>query len=156
MSGYFFDNQQRCNYTRHNAQAAAIHARTPDQANRGSGVFTGLRVTTGPGLSLNISTGNAIVNAAHKSKNRTGISGVNNSFNFVVLTGAGTITRVTGPSTFPSFFTLLALAQASGGSFRPLLDLRTRIGDYYFLSPGRATAWRLSVATDGVLRTDSL
>jgi hypothetical protein len=157
MADFFkFDANQRCHYARDNVQAGEVASRIPHFLNRTSGVFTGLRVTTGPGLSLNISTGKALVNNALKAKNRSTLSAVNANFNFVILTGAGTITRVTGVSNFPSFYAVLGVAQASGGSIAGLRDLRSRIGDYVILSPGGTTAWRLAVVTGGVLTTISI
>jgi hypothetical protein len=156
MNVHTFDQNQRCSYQRHNQQAGELDARLPAFTNRGSGVLTGLRVTTGPGLSLNVSTGNAIVNGVHKSKNRSTLSALNTNFNCVILTGAGTITKVTGVSNFPASFAILGVAQASGGTIVRLRDLRSRIGDVYLLSPGRATAWRLGVVTGGVLSITSV
>lgn len=157
MPIYALDANQRCSYKRDNEQHGEVAVRIPDFTNRGSGVLTGLRVTTGPGLSLNVAVGRAIVNHTFQSKTSTSaVSGVNTNFNFVVITGAGTISNVTGVSNFPASFTPLAMAHASGGSFKALRDLRVRIGSVYLLSPGLATAWVLTVATGGVLVTTSL
>jgi hypothetical protein len=158
MNVHTYDSNDRCYYQRHNQQSGEISERIPQFSNRSSGVFTGLRVTTGPGLSLNIAAGQAIVNGAFHSKSLSTLSAVNTNFNFVVLTGVGTISRVTGVSNFPGsgFFAVLAACQASGSSIIALRDLRTRIGDPYLLSPGRATAWRISVDSNGNLLTTSL
>lgn len=154
-SVHFFDANQRCNYQRHNEQAAELDSRHPGFTNRSSGVFTGCAVTTGPGLSLNIAAGKVLVNRALRSISAGGISASNNLFNFIYVSSAGTVSKAT-MSTLPSTFAILAVAQASGGSIRALRDLRVRIGEYILLSPGGTTAWRLAVVTGGVLTTISI
>ena len=155
MAVHFFDNQQRCNFSRHNQQAREIDTHAPAFANRTSGVFTGCAVTTGPGLSINVAAGKVLVNRTLRSVSAGAISGTNTAFSFVYISSTGTVGKAT-MSTLPSTFAVLAVAQASGGSIRALRDLRVRIGEYILLSPGGATAWRLSVLTGGVLSVDSL
>jgi hypothetical protein len=152
---HLFDSSQRCNFTRHNEQAAELEVQNPAFSNRTSGVFTGLAVTTGPGLSINVAAGKALVNRSLKSVSAGGISASNSLFNFIYISSTGTIGKAT-MSTLPSTFAVLAVAQASGGSIRALRDLRVRIGEYILLSPGGSTAWRLAVLTGGVLTTISL
>jgi hypothetical protein len=152
---HFFDSSQRCNYQRHNEQAAELDAHIPAFANRSSGVFTGCAVTTGPGLSINVAAGKALVNRALKSVSAGGISATNTAFSFIYISSTGTIGKAT-MSTLPSTFAVLAVAQASGGSIRALRDLRVRIGEYVLLSPGGSTAWRLAVITGGALSLVSL
>ena len=156
MSFFQFVSGDRCFFSRHNEQSAEIDVRLPLLSNRSSGVFTGLAVTSGPGLSLNIAIGNALINGVLRNKTTTSaLSAVNTNFNFVYISGAGTITRVTGLSNFPSTYAILAVAQASGGTFKGLRDLRTRIGDYWLKSPGNVTAWRITIDSDGILGTST-
>jgi len=151
-----FNNNDFCNYKTHNQQGSELDARLPSFLNRSSGIFTGLRVTTGPGMSLNISTGKALVNGALVSKNRSTLSALNTNFNFILVTSVGTVSRVTGVSNFPSsgFFAVLGIAHASGGAFIALRDLRNRIGDPWLLAPGQATAFQVKSGSDGVFAYD--
>ena len=155
MAVHRFDANQRCNFQRHNQQAVEVDTHVPAFTNRSSGVFTGLAVTTGPGLSLNIAAGRALVNRSLKSPNTAEISATNNVFNFIYVSSTGTIGKAT-MSTLPSTFAVLAVAQASGGTIRALRDLRVRIGEYIMLSPGGSTAWRLFIDSGGMLIATSI
>ena len=152
---YLFDSNQRCNFTRHGQMSTEVDTHVPKFANRTSGVFTGVAVTTGPGLSINVAAGKVLVNRSLKSVSAGGISALNTNFNFIYISSTGTVGRAT-MSTLPSTFAVLAVAQASGSTIKALRDLRVRIGEYVFLSPGGATAWRLVVVTGGALSTISL
>lgn len=156
MAVHQYSSSDRCNYTRHNEVAREIDTHTPAFSNRTSGVFTGLAVTTGGGgLSLRIAAGKALINRTLRSPSLATLSATNTAFSFVYVSGVGTVSKAT-MSTLPSTFAVLAVAQASGGVVTRIRDLRVRIGEYILLSPGGATAWRLSILTGGVLSVDSL
>ena len=156
MAVHFFTTNDRCNFVRHNEVARENDVKIPGLSNRSSGVFTGLAVTTGgAGLSIAVAAGKALVNRSLKSVSAGGISATNTAFSFILINSSGVIAKAT-MSTLPTTFAVLAVAQASGGIVIALRDLRVRIGEYILLSPGGSTAWRLSVATGGVLVTTSL
>jgi hypothetical protein len=136
------------------AHQSPLARHVPALPNRSSGVFTGLAVTSGPGLSLNIAAGKAMVNSSLKSKSASPISGVNDTYNFVILTGAGTITRVTGVNSLPAFYALLGVARITGNKVRSIRDMRLRIGDIWMLAPGEATAFQLKTGSDGIFAYD--
>ena len=151
---FAYDSNARCQFGRHNSQSAEGDSRLPLFLNRSSGIMSGLTITTGPGLSINMAAGKALVNGILRSKSAGSVSAISSNFNIIILTGVGTLSAITGVTKFPSTFAVLAAAQASGSSIIALRDLRMRLGDYWLLAPGQATVYQLKTASEGIYNYD--